>query len=256
MNRKRKRRRQNSEPGFPKTCDICGVVLEGKLTWDTHVNGKRHMREMRKKEVAELLVNERQEAVSAGDASTTAGFITICPTTSLRMCSLCSIVFSSPLQEQSHMHGKRHRQNIKKLNTGVPFVAEIKPGLGRCEICMTPYTSESMKAEHMAGKKHRKLSQKQGLPTLQPAAKEPKVDPPAEAQPLSGTPGTTEVYIILEQQAEETYEHYKSVAASIPPEQAGALYLKYQTLYKAYEAAYKKRMEIKENEQEVTISPN
>jgi len=133
----RKRKRKDPEPGFPKNCDICKVVLNGKYEYDGHMNGKRHMKELRKNELSENLEKERAE--NEGSGNQTNDFISVNPTTSRRMCSLCSVEFSSAMTERSHVQGRRHQQNIRKSMFGLFIQNKSKVGeqfkSGRCEVC-------------------------------------------------------------------------------------------------------------------------
>jgi len=93
------------------------------------------------------------------------------------------------------------------------------------------------------GRSTKKNCRLRGIP-VEPPTKKPRLDP-SIGQSTAPKPvwGELEAHNILEKQAEDAYEEYKSVVNTIPAEQGQALYLKYQTLYKAYEAAYLEHME-------------
>lgn len=260
----RKRTRVEIEPGFPKNCDLCKVVCARKFEYESHMTGKRHLKELRKKELSERIEKEQLEAEKTGKSRLTNEYLAINPTNSKRMCTLCCIELTSVFMEVSHFKGKKHQQNVKKTLMGFNQRNSHKAYLGVCEACRIPYTSLVMKKTHIAGKKHIKNCQRRGF-EVTGLVREIAItgEPPAKKQTivrtaLSSAPkpvwGEVEVYIILEKQAEEAYEEYKRVAATIPLEQSQALYLKYQALYKAYEAAYQEHMQ--RNNLEIKIEAN
>jgi len=247
----RKRKRSEKHPGFPKPCDVCNVVLNVKLEYEAHINGKRHMKELKKKELQEKL-GKGDEAKSGEQ---TKELIVIDPKTSLRTCSVCYIEFNSPMIEQSHMKGKRHQKMLQMFSAGCKIPKPpAKSFVGRCEICAVNYTSPSLMKSHLSGKKHKKkcgmreVPGGRGFPTPseQPPTKKIKLRPVIKPG-LVKTAAKPEDHKVLEKKAEEAYEEYRSVASKIPLAEAQALYLKYQTIYRAYEAAYQKHLTCKED---------
>jgi len=245
----RKRKRSNVEPGFPKSCDICNVRLNRKAEYEAHFGGKRHAKELRKKQIQEKLKKE----VEASSGEQTEELIEIDPITSVRRCRICSTDFQSPMIEESHMNGRSHKRMVQRR--GLATIERKRPrgrkNLGRCEICSVNYTSLTMMKEHLLGKKHKKMcgiSDEPGgreIPTRsveQPPVKKLKLRPV-----IIPVPQAPPAYELLERQAEEAYEHYKSVVYNISPEEAQALYKKYQSIYSAYEAAYKEYMASRED---------
>jgi len=250
----RKRKRSQIEPGFPKPCDICNVVLNRKAEFEGHINGKRHAKELRKKQLQEKL----QKELESNFGEQAKDLIVIDPITSLRKCSVCSIEFTSPMVEESHMNSKRHQKMVNDKGSGT-FKRQRRrkhKQVGRCEICDVCYTSVPMMKTHLSGRKHKKMCGisnvpgGRGFPTrseeLLPVKKiklRPVIEPssvkPTVAEPLK--------YEVLEKQVEEAYEHYESVACNIPLAEAQALYNKYQAIYSAYEAAYKEHMASRED---------
>jgi len=259
--RGRKRKRTEVDPGFPKSCEVCNIVLKRKLEYDAHMTGKRHKKELKKKQIQEKLVKKQAEA----EEQKTEDFIVIDPKTSLRTCTVCSLGFESPMVEQSHMNGKKHKAKVDMLlNKRLPQAQPMPPKqpakqplppkkgyVGRCELCDLNYTSQEVMKTHLNGKKHKKNCAKQGqvetgVPTRscwgKPFPKKIKLQPVI-------TPSLTDkakAHELLEKQAEEAYENYKNVATKIPVEEAQALYTKYQMIYKAYEAAFQEHMASKE----------
>jgi len=242
----RKRKRAEMDPGFPKNCDVCNIVLTRKFEYEAHMTGKRHMKELKKKKVREQL---EKDLGAEGDKAANE-IIIFDPKTNLRTCTVCSIGFTSPMIEQSHMNGKKHQKMVKISSTG--RIAERPPKngyLGRCEICAVSYTSPSLMTSHLAGKKHRKkcgknVAQGLGGKGLEPAAKKIKLQPVITSSSIKKQIDKP-VHELLEKQAEEAYEKYKSLANQIPLEKAQALYSNYQETYMAFEAAYKRYMESK-----------
>jgi len=262
----RKRKRAVLEPGFPKPCEECNIVLQRKVEYDAHIIGKRHMKMLRKKELQEKLEKEQAAEAVPGSDKKTKDLIVIDPKTSFRTCTVCSIKFESPQTEQNHVNGKKHKIKVQKLLTRCSQPIPPKNGsqpmppkkgsqpkppkrgyVGRCEVCQVNYTSPEIMKTHLLGKKHNKKLRKQGqvetaVPTQTLDAPFPKK---IKLQPVI-TPSLPKTHELLEKQAEEAYEKYKSVATIIPHGEAQALYLKYQSIYRAYEAAYHEYMASKE----------
>jgi len=241
----RKRKRSEIEPGFPKTCDICYCVLNREVEYQAHFNGKRHAKELRKKQIQEMLKKE----VGGNSGEQTQDLVVIDPITCLRKCSICSIEFQSPMIEWNHMNSRRHIKMVR-YKRSVALKKQrptAQSQLGRCEICAVYYTSLKLKNEHLSGKKHKKLCgrsnvpNEKGLPTKseeQPPVKKLKLRPVIKPILVAEPPA----YELLERQAEEAYENYKSVAYNVSQAEGQALYMKYQDIYKAYEAAYQRHM--------------
>jgi len=237
----RKRKRAEMDPGFPKNCDVCNIVLSRKFEYEAHMTGKRHMKESKKKQLRE----ELEKVVGAENGKEAKEIVVFDPKTNLRTCTVCSIGFTSPMIEQSHMKGKKHQKMVKTSQTGRNLERPPRKGyVGRCEICDVSYTSPSLMSSHLAGKKHKKkcgINVVLGLGGrgLEPPAKKMKLQPVIASSSTKTNDGKL-VHQLLEKQAEEAYEKYKSVASRIPLEEAQALYSNYQTTYMAYEAAYKR----------------
>jgi len=249
----RKRKRSNIEPGFPKPCDICNVVLNRKAEYEGHINGKRHAKEVRKKQIWEKLQIESKSGEQAED------LIVIDPITSLRKCSVCSIPFTSPMVEESHMNSKRHKKMVGDKRSGKRKRrrrGRVRKQVGSCEICGVCYTSVPMMKTHLLGRKHKKMCGisnvpgGRGFPTRSeelPPVKKMMLRPVIEPSSVKPTVAKPPKYEVLEKQVEEAYEHYESVACNIPLAEAQALYNKYQAIYSAYEAAYKEHMASRED---------
>jgi len=247
-----KRKRSEIEPGFPKPCDLCKVVCNRLIEYEAHMSGKRHSRELKKIKVKEQL----EKMVGAESNEPTKEVVVTDPKTSLRTCTVCSVPLQSPMVERSHLKGRKHQKKIQKMIkiSNGPIVPRPprKGYVGRCEICNVSYTSPVMMESHLAGKHHRKKCRTSVVPDVrgwtdtQPPAKMMKLRP-LITPPVKTAAEKKEAYEVLEKKAEEAYEKYKSIASTIPLEQAQALYLQYQTIYRAYEAAYKEHMASKQN---------
>merc|ERR1719192_467122 len=102
-----------------------------------------------------------------------------------------------------------------------------------------------MKA-HLSGKKHKKkcgtnVKFETGVPTWpggQPPPKKIKLEPVIAPSSAKTPAANLKAHELLEKQAEEAYEKYKSLASKIPLSEAQALYSKYKRLYIAYQVAY------------------
>merc|ERR1719410_1173501 len=82
------------EPGFPKRCDLCHVTLVDSQVYAAHFNGKRHQKELRKK--------ESEAALAAGNSAATTGemgssmndqqkWVGTNPVSGVRCCTLCCV---------------------------------------------------------------------------------------------------------------------------------------------------------------------
>jgi len=249
-----KRKRPAPAPGFPKTCEICNVTLDRQYAFDSHQNGKRHIKNLRKKELADELKKEREENDGKKNSKTKTEeekYLSVSPVTANRMCTLCDVEFTSSIIEQSHMKGRRHIHNVRNSLRGGRIVKSQKKAvvdLGMCAVCDVRYTSAVMKKTHLAGKKHAKTCKIRGVPVIPPGEEPTIIGPPSKKQKIiAWTPprsapqpvwGESEPFKILEKQAEEAYENYARIAVTNPSE-GQAMYMKYQALYKAYEVAYK-----------------
>jgi len=231
-----KKRRRVKETGFSKRCNICDITLRGQYEFDSHSNGNRHMKNLRKKQLEDNLEKERK---SRSGTKPDARFLTINPSSMKRMCTLCNVEFSSSVIEESHVKGRRHIQNVRNSLKGGRIQKSQKKGLtdiGKCEVCDVAYTSEIMKQSHLDGRKHARNSRiKRVRPTIEQTTKKYKTNLKA----TKGPPFWNElkVYKILERQAEAAYEKYARVV-KIDPSQGQRLYMNYLALYQAYELAF------------------
>jgi len=164
--RKRKRVKQ-ADPGFPKFCQECNISVDCQTKLDAHNRGKVHQKNLRKKDLLETYAKKGVQDISKEK------YIVVSSETKRRMCTLCSVEFSSTFIELSHIQGRRHKQNVQNASKGVPLIRprpkkKRKPNkatiLGRCEICNVTYTSLLMKKNHVVGKIHLRNCKAQGIP--------------------------------------------------------------------------------------------
>jgi len=243
---RKKRKRAPIDPDFPKPCVICNIVLIRKFEYEAHLKGKRHVKAVKMKEVREQLEKE----IAAETAKQTEGLVVFDPESSRRTCTVCNLTFSSPMIEVSHMNGKRHKRTVA-IKNGLIVQGKPKKGyVGRCEICKVSYTSTVMMKSHLAGKNHKKKCKKIVVPDgreipsstdEQPPVKKMKLQPVLSPTPVI-KPAAKEPHELLEKQAEEAYQNYLNLAPTLSLGDAQALYMKYQNIYRAYEAAYQKHM--------------
>jgi len=155
------------EPGFPKYCAECEVSLDNQFKLDTHNQGKRHQRNLRKKELL-----EQYAKMEAAENISHKTWIIESPETKKRTCTLCEVEFSSAFIELSHIQGRRHKQNVKNKARGVRLIkpkpqkkrkSRPAPRFGRCEICDKTFTSLLMKKNHIVGKIHKRNCKAKGI---------------------------------------------------------------------------------------------
>lgn len=253
-------RRAKLEPGFPKKCDLCKVSLIDKCQLDAHNNGSRHAKNLRK---AEFLKLREDEAGKKGASP----YVSVNADNSKRKCTLCNVEFTSAEMEDGHLKGARHRNNIRMMRLGGRVIKNPdKVKFGGCEVCDVTYTSVVMKETHLNGKKHRSKCQMRGLPVR--PVKRPAADITSGDDPVAAPPGQNNripskppkkmqkvqpkkmekpesksqqlpAYQVLEKQAEDAYKKYAETAVQ-DPASGPRLYLEYQNIYWAYEAAYER----------------
>uniref|UniRef100_A0A672VDS4 C2H2-type domain-containing protein n=1 Tax=Strigops habroptila TaxID=2489341 RepID=A0A672VDS4_STRHB len=70
-----------------------------------------------------------------------------------KYCSLCNVLFTSPVDALSHYLGKIHTKKSLKLTSS--FFLVIGAGYYTCSICNVTLTSIETYQSHLQGKKHR-----------------------------------------------------------------------------------------------------
>jgi len=94
-------------------------------------------------------------------------YIEVNPTTSIRMCTLCYVDFTSDVMEESHRTGKRHLKNVKYAKQGL-LNGQADVTLGKCEICNVVFTSPTQKLSHLNGRRHEEECRYRGVPLERP----------------------------------------------------------------------------------------
>lgn len=96
-------------------CRVCGAVLQFEAHRNAHYEGKRHAQKVRlyflKQELEELTYKKKQK-VEHVDFHVEKGL----SLDKNKFCSLCNMVFSSPVVAQSHYIGKIHAKKLKQTS--------------------------------------------------------------------------------------------------------------------------------------------
>ncbi|XP_069833329.1 lysine-rich coiled-coil protein 1 isoform X2 [Dendropsophus ebraccatus] len=96
-------------------CRVCGAVLQFEAHRNAHYEGKRHAQKVRlyflKQELEELSYKKKQK-MDHVDLHVEKGL----SSDKNKFCSLCNMVFSSPVVAQSHYIGKIHAKKLKQMS--------------------------------------------------------------------------------------------------------------------------------------------
>jgi len=236
-----------------RVCTLCDVEFSSTILELTHLHGRRHQANLKKYASGQHISFQEEKGM-------------------LKKCEVCNVRFTSQEQMFGHFSGRRHIQRCKSrgkqniqlgtkktlLDPSSKANATAAPEVTPVEVQTEAPVISVMKTEE-ADEENKKVStvfppqEVQAASENQPlntssepsATVTPKVSP-VEVQTEAPVEVQTEAHVILEKQAEEAYEAYKKVATVIPPQEAQALYLKYQALYKEYDAAYREYMRSKQ----------
>ncbi|KAK5858329.1 hypothetical protein PBY51_002477 [Eleginops maclovinus] len=168
-------------------CKICSAVLNSESQKLTHYQSKKHANKVRR---YLSIQNDKEPALkifksSASDTDCNNG-----DTDRSKVCHVCNMTFSSPVEAESHYNGKVHTKNLRLKTIGpqnpVPSLtpATVQPkkkpaedsssvpvtGVGNnnnnnndnnnpdrfCSICQASFNNPLMAQQHYVGKKHRK----------------------------------------------------------------------------------------------------
>ncbi|XP_073418194.1 zinc finger matrin-type protein 1-like isoform X3 [Dendrobates tinctorius] len=123
-------------------CRVCGAVLQFEAHRNAHYEGKRHAQKVRlyflKQELEELTYKKKHkvdhvefhvEKDSSQDKN--------------RFCSLCNMVFSSPVVAQSHYIGKIHAKKLRQMNGENEENAQTETAVTESEPTLSPLTEKS-----------------------------------------------------------------------------------------------------------------
>ncbi|XP_040275194.1 lysine-rich coiled-coil protein 1 isoform X1 [Bufo bufo] len=130
-------------------CRVCGAVLQFEAHRNAHYEGKRHAQKVRlyflKQELEELTYKKKQK-VEHVDFHVEKGI----SLDKNRFCSLCNMVFSSPVVAQSHYVGKIHAKKLKQMSgeqsewsTGPEENAQVETAVDESDPIFSPLTEKS-----------------------------------------------------------------------------------------------------------------
>jgi len=157
------------DPGYPRLCEVCHTSLANAQQWESHCAGKKHVKNLKKLSGEHQWNNgipppaELTEEMMEADNE----YIEVNPTTSIRMCTLCYVDFTSDVMEESHRTGKRHLKNVKYAKQGL-LNGQADSTLGKCEICDVVFTSPTQKLSHLNGRRHEEECWSRGIPLERP----------------------------------------------------------------------------------------
>lgn len=215
-----------------RVCTLCQVEFTSDNMEKDHMKGARHLSNVKKAAMGGVIKVTKKKSK-----------------TKLGKCDLCSVIYTSQIMMNNHIYGKRHTSNCRKNNLPIP----TRPNKRDLEESSSTTTANKLDA------KRTKTSPPVAPVTTVPgisatgasttgtsqvgeARKAHLLPPPKKLQKRAPIVVVPEVppYQILEKQAEEAYEQYLEIAKANPEDAAGnqTLYIKYQEIYKAYEAAY------------------
>ncbi|XP_075050100.1 lysine-rich coiled-coil protein 1 isoform X2 [Mixophyes fleayi] len=121
-------------------CRVCGAVLQFESHKNAHYEGKKHAQRVRlyflKQELEEMTY--KKQKVDRVDFHVDQGLAQ----DKNKFCSLCNMVFSSPVVAQSHYLGKIHAKKLKQMS-GEQLVSEVDdPSLDSQKETVVPPVSE------------------------------------------------------------------------------------------------------------------
>jgi len=215
-----------------RVCTLCHVEFTSDNMEKDHMKGARHLNNVKKAAMGGVIKVTKRK-----------------PKNKLGKCDLCSVVYTSQIMMDNHIYGRRHRSNCTKNNIPIPTrpnkrdldevtsTTETKLDAKRAKTSPLVAPATTVPGKSATGESTISTSQA-GVAKRAIALPPPKKLEKRAPITLPEVPA----YQILEKQAEEAYEHYLAVAKANPEDTAGnqTLYIKYQEIYKAYEAAYVK----------------
>ncbi|XP_072353690.1 zinc finger matrin-type protein 1-like isoform X3 [Scyliorhinus torazame] len=138
-------------------CKVCCAMLISEVQRTTHYESKKHANKVRfyfqmhKEEgTPSKKLKTENVAVSFQDAGT--GEVD-----KNKFCTLCNMVFTSPIVAQSHYQGKIHTKRLKQLTGEQPCIAQpqtVGTGDYLCAICNVTLNSIEQYQCHLQGYKH------------------------------------------------------------------------------------------------------
>ncbi|KFV18345.1 Zinc finger matrin-type protein 1, partial [Tauraco erythrolophus] len=161
-------------------CKVCGAVLQFESQRTSHYKGKKHTKKVhlyiqvhgeKERQKHGHFINFQMDGSGALDKN--------------KYCSLCNVIFTSPVCASSHYLGKIHAKKLKQLSgnqahvpaqTVQPVSDKKKPLLSSkaeeplsssnrrltlndpkyCKLCCVPFNKPLVAQQHYVGKKHRR----------------------------------------------------------------------------------------------------
>ncbi|KFQ51778.1 Zinc finger matrin-type protein 1, partial [Nestor notabilis] len=153
-------------------CKVCRAVLQFESERTSHYKGKKHAQKVRiyiqmhgekeKRQKKTDGINFQMDGSEVVDKN--------------KYCSLCNVLFTSPVDALSHYLGKTHAKNVKQSSEGAHMPAQgmqIVPGAEEspsssntslklndpdkfCRLCCASFNNPLTAQQHYSGKKHRR----------------------------------------------------------------------------------------------------
>ncbi|XP_033996342.1 zinc finger protein 346 [Trematomus bernacchii] len=166
-------------------CKICSAVLNSESQKLTHYQSKKHANKVRR---YLSIQNDKEPALKIFKSSASDSECNNGDTERSKVCHVCNMTFSSPVEAESHYNGKVHTKNLRLKTIGprnpvpsqTPVTVQPKkkpaedpssvPATGVnnnnnsdnnnpdrfCSICHASFNNPLMAQQHYVGKKHRK----------------------------------------------------------------------------------------------------
>ncbi|XP_054848271.1 zinc finger matrin-type protein 1-like isoform X2 [Eublepharis macularius] len=181
-------------------CKVCGAVLQFESQRVSHYEGKKHAQKVR---LYLQMHSEQEEGQEPGKQKKQYINFQMDPNVDKNTyCSLCNMIFTSPIVAQSHYLGKIHAKKLKQLSAdpaqqhptqstqpepGHSAVPELchestsqdvdseDPSLSfsapfdldnpekYCKLCLAPFNNPLMAHQHYVGKKHKRNEERKKL---------------------------------------------------------------------------------------------
>ncbi|NXY74131.1 ZMAT1 protein, partial [Glareola pratincola] len=156
-------------------CKVCKAVLQFESQRASHYKGKKHAQKVRQYIQMHGEEDERQER--SKQKKTYCGNFQMDGSGAVdknNYCSLCNMIFTSPVVALSHYLGKGHAKKLKQLSGDQahgpaqsmrPVSAEESLSTSNrrlndadkyCKLCCAPFNNPLMAQQHYVGKKHRR----------------------------------------------------------------------------------------------------
>ncbi|XP_017893432.1 zinc finger protein 385B-like isoform X2 [Ceratina calcarata] len=134
-------------------CDDCDLSFTSQTVLDTHLQGARHAKQIRSKNIMASL--EETKVAFTKDEETNG-----------LKCNVCNVCLNSIQQLQTHLNGSRHKKkalrggwdvsDVGNLETATTNVQEhsAPKGVLSCNLCNKIFNSPAQYNVHMTSKKH------------------------------------------------------------------------------------------------------